>query len=273
LRYVGNREKPEEEIYDPVERWVHRCEPISSQTFLGLDDATLLRIAKDIPNPMFSDFHKDEGGSLFTPNNPMNEPSQLFYWNAQLPMHFRLSGTELKENLKGPAEVDFEVNMMEPLEGWKSWYVDSGILKSNSGNCLWNHDEAVRAECRLGGAKVPAEHHTCGIYGAENRSTAAEYGDVLGRVYGWGRYIRHEGGWKAEFAYPKCFYLREEQMNLVELLRQYHVPIYISQPILMYDPNEEGYDGYWNQEANWDSGAAQEAASGEARSPDEDNED
>jgi hypothetical protein len=114
-------------------------------------------------------------------------------------------------------------------------------------------------------AKVPAEHHTCGIYSSDSKSTAEDYGDVLGKVYGWGRYIRHEGGWRAAFAYPNCFFLREEQMNLVDVLKKYHVPIYVSQTMRIYDPAEEGYDADWNAEAHWNCRAAEISAASEER--------
>jgi hypothetical protein len=270
LRYVGNREKPEPEVYDPVERWVQRCAPISSQTFLGLDDAILSIIAKDIANPLFSDYHKDEGATIFTPNNPANEPGAIYYhWmNYPTPSLFRD-----RPKPKAKPEVDFEVNMMEALQGWKSWHFDSGILKSNSGYFLWRPDVPAEAKCESGCTKVPAEHHSCGIYGADSRQLAEEYGQVLGRVHGWGRYVRNTGGWKAQFAYPRCFYLRGDQMDLVDKLKQYHVPIYVQQPIQMYDPAEEGYDGYWNAEENGSSGASEIPSPGEAGDSGEDDED
>lgn len=265
LRYVGNREQPEKEVYSSVE-YALRDFPLLIDIALG----DLRSASKHIPNPMFSDFEKFDNGLFLRPQIEL--PGSLF--NSMFRFQSRLIGTETaKENPKKPAEVDFEVNMMEALIGWKSWYIDSGILKSNSGNCLWHPEKAVEATCHMDCAKVPAEHHTCGIYASESRSTAEEYGDVLGIVYGWGRYIRHEGGWKAQFAYPRCFYLSESQLNLVDQLKQYHVPIYVSQPVNFYNPSEEGYDGYWTEEENGDCGAAEVSNPDEERSSHEDDED
>jgi hypothetical protein len=225
LRYIGNRAQPEKELYDPLE-YILRDFPL----LVAVAHNDLVEVSKHIPNVMFSDYEKHPGAELFTPV-AATSPWVPF---VRAPVR--------------PQEQEFEVNMMEALLGWKSWCWDSGILKSNCGNCLWHPDTPTVAECVAGCAKVPAEHHTCGIYAATNRRTANDYEEVLGLVYGWGRYIRHSGGWKAQFAYPRCFYLQEEQMNLVELLMQYHVPIYVSQSVQMYDPAEEGYDGYWSEE-------------------------
>ena len=180
-----------------------------------------------------------------------SQTSPTFWW-----LHERAKPLE--------QEVDFEVNMMEPLEGWKSWFFDSHSLKSNSGNFIWRPLVAAEAKCRAHCKKIPAEHHTCGIYATEFRSTAAEYGSVLGRVYGWGRYIRGEDGWRTQFAYPKCFYLSSVQMGLVDALKQYQVPIYVYQPIRMYDPTEEGYiNEHWKAQEDGSGGAAQEPNSAE----------
>jgi len=266
LRYVGSREVPEAEVYDPVERWAHRCEPISSQTFLGLDHVALRKIQNSIANPLFSDFEKREGAALFTPICPESE-SALRWMQTQTPILYNMRPVE---KVDPKPEVDFEVNLMEPLIGWKSWHADSGILKSNGGTFFWRPGKAAEALCGAGCTKVPAEHHTCGIYGAESQLTAEGYGGVLGQVYGWGRYIRHTGGWKAQYAYPRCFYLREEQMNLIEFLKAYHVPVYVEQPVKMYDPAEEGYDEYWQTEAHRDFRTAEDSGASEARDDEED---
>jgi hypothetical protein len=85
---------------------------------------------------------------------------------------------------------------------------------------------------------------------------------VLGEVYGWGRYIRGDIGWRAQYAYPKCFYLKANQMNHVDFLRTFHVPIYIEQPIKIYNPEEDGYE-HRNDEAHGYFGAGEVTDAGE----------
>jgi hypothetical protein len=173
-------------------------------------------------------------------------------------------------------EPDFEVNMMEALVGWKSWKirkvsiagVNLGMLlySQRSPKAPWYPDKAYEAKCESGRgcSKVPAENDCCGIYAADKPETAHSYGDVLGEVSGWGRYVRGEDGWRAEFAYPKAFHLKVGQEDLIDDLRKYHVPIFVQQPLRIYNPAEEGYDGNWQEEADGDSGADQESNPGQA---------
>lgn len=64
----------------------------------------------------------------------------------------------------------------------------------------------------------------------------------MGEVYGWGRYVRGEDGWRSQFSYPKAFHLRKDQSHRVDMLKQYKVPIYLDTPLNVYDPQEEGYE-------------------------------
>jgi hypothetical protein len=66
---------------------------------------------------------------------------------------------------------------------------------------------------------------------------------VLGEVYGWGRYIRGDEGWRSQYQYPKAFHLPVDAApEMLEGLKKYHVPIYVEQPQLLYNPAEEGYE-------------------------------
>jgi hypothetical protein len=166
-------------------------------------------------------------------------------------------------------EVKFEVNMMEALVGWKSWNESTeNLLTTNSGLCVWLPDVAMKAKCRHGGNHPKEEavfdDCTCGFYASDKKEGARGYGQVLGQVYGWGRYVRGSEGWRSENAYPKMFLLKEEQVDLVERLRQYHVPIFVDQPMKLYSPEEDGYDEYRNTETNRDRGTV------EGSSPEED---
>lgn len=139
---------------------------------------------------------------------------------------------------------EFEVNMVEALVGWKRWKMDNRLLLSTNGT-YWLAEKPVQAVCNcnlayqsLGGHW----QHTCGIYSADEAFEIEGYGPVLGQIYGWGRYIRGNKGWRAQFAYPKCFYLQKNQANLIDVLKKYRVPIFIDEPLQIYDPREDGFE-------------------------------
>lgn len=173
----------------------------------------------------------------------------------------------------------YETNMVEPLVGWKGWQMEKPSIRLNSGDVKahprlksnyshqWLPDVATVAACgNLMGiqkqpcAFIPNENHTCGIYAANEKSAA--HGGIQGQVYGWGRYVRGVDGWRSEFAYPKNFYIREDQMEFFDALKEYHVPIYVMQPMRMYDPVEDGFEGedaheYRPDEEDGSSGAGE----------------
>ncbi len=180
-----------------------------------------------------------------------------------------------------PNEPEFEVNLMEALVGWKAWSVDEkGLWSVQQAGQLWPADQPFVAQC------VIQEHswtdhqttkcnpavtqgHTCGIYAGTRReaeSYVREYPDeadnILGEVYGWGRYVRGDVGWRAQFAYPKNFFLRAHQVPFIEYLRPYHVPIYVEQPTLIYNPEEDGYECR-TDEADGDLGTTQDPTADE----------
>jgi hypothetical protein len=159
----------------------------------------------------------------------------------------------------------FEVNMVEALVGWKGWKIreENGVLASPSYGGAWFPDKPFEASCSEC-SEVPHESHSCGVYATDALEGARSYGVIRGEVYGWGRYIRGDKGWRCQFAYPKAFYLDEGQGHLVEQLRAYHVPVYVKQPMLIYSPEEDGYDGHWNSEENGDCRTDKESDAGEA---------
>lgn len=175
-----------------------------------------------------------------------------------------------------PPESPFEVNMMECLVGWKGWKLNAkGFIQSPSYSMVWKPDEMAAATCgypgccSLGDAtcnELVSERHTCGIYATDERSGAQSYGVIRGQVYGWGRYIRGDKGWRAQYAYPKSFYLASDQGEFIEPLKKYHVPIYIDEPLRVYDPEEEGYThGYGSTEKEGNRGAVESTNPGETR--------
>lgn len=191
-------------------------------------------------------------------------------------------------------EPPFEVNMMEALVGWKAWQVVGGRVVSALQGTQWVPCEPLVAKCECkppinwfyyGDDKpvekvktplcddTPQKNGSCGIYAAGEREEAEQYtkesngwypwdytnkkqSAFIGEIYGWGRYVRGDSGWRSQFAYPKCFYLRPSQVEFIDTLRAFHVPIYIEQPVQVYNPNEDGYNEYRQNEENWDIGAA-----------------
>lgn len=154
----------------------------------------------------------------------------------------------------------FEVNLTTPLEGWKTWELKDGFLHTRD-NFVWRPDEAVTARCTACNPTV-TEDCSCGIYSADELSTARVYFHVTGKIYGWGRYIRGYVGWRSQFAYPKEFQLDANQIELVDILRKYHVPIYIQEPTLIYSPKEDGYE-HRQDETDWSSGTVEESGTEE----------
>lgn len=184
----------------------------------------------------------------------------------------------------------FETNMMEALVGWRAWKLDLKKMALRSQNNFFADDEnnllrpgiPMVAKCgktsgnSLGRASlfdpagalpapsvhaVPAEFCTCGIYAKDTLDEVIEnkYDGIYGQVYGWGRYVRGDQGWRAQYMYPKRFYLtrnfaREISPDTIDFLRTYHVPIYVEQPTLLYNPEEDGYEHRSNEE-NWNFGA------------------
>jgi hypothetical protein len=160
-------------------------------------------------------------------------------------------GSEPSVEVK-PVE-DFEVNLSEPLVGWKTWIVDTraGVLVTRGvGRFDWHSGVAAEAKCNAAcGEAVPSEGHTCGIYASSERQPALAFYNssclnVFGEVYGWGRYIRGDQGWRSQFAYPKNFSIQPEQVELIDTLRKFRVPISVLQSEKIYEPAEDGYENF-----------------------------
>ncbi len=166
---------------------------------------------------------------------------------------------QMYSNLMSPAQVNapiqtpvtppspdtaFEVNMMECLVGWKSWSLTQGKslpILSPTYPVHWPPGEALVANCHHGCKETPNQNCACGIYAVDSRKEALKYGEFMGEVYGWGRYVRGDKGWRAQKAYPKSFYLEPGQESLIDVLKVYRVPIFIRDPLRVYDPEEDGY--------------------------------
>lgn len=153
--------------------------------------------------------------------------------------------------------IVFEVNLTEALVGWKAWEVVDGFLTSTvRENVVWHPDQPLVAKCenRAHKGAAPHPHCGCGIYAADSYHNITEFEGpeaVAGEVLGWGRYIRGEFGWRAEYVYPSKLLINRDSMHLIPVLMKYHVPIYCWTPQRIYDPTEDGY-GHWKNEENWD---------------------
>lgn len=275
LRYLGNREKPEAELHGRVDLPIQRRAAIEPITY-DVNDPK-------IPNLLKTGMKKE--GDLFVPASFTRDPFEAlstswFQSYFTRPSVLGFWGVDNAGPEKPKDESPFEVNMMEALVGWKALSVEDGkIYSASMAGISWPIDEPLVAVCKNGKdhKDSPYEHCSCGIYASERREGAEDYRhqsdpeDFLALVYGWGKYVRGNSGWRSQYAYPKCFYLEQSQALLVESLKAYHVPIYIEQPTLIYNPEEDGYE-HREEATDWNCGAAEESAASEERDfePDED---
>lgn len=73
--------------------------------------------------------------------------------------------------------------------------------------------------------ELPVESCTCGIYAAKDWGPVPR-GDVRGEVYLWGKVITADRGYRAQYAYPKCFTDWDADYGwVVEAADAYKVPI------------------------------------------------
>jgi hypothetical protein len=98
-----------------------------------------------------------------------------------------------------------------PVVGHRVWQWDAAGLKSLNG-IRWHPGEAFTAECRTQGChEVPRSDCTCGVYASRSLDHLRRIGYAQHLIHGevclWGTVVEHEGGWRAQFAYPKSFIL------------------------------------------------------------------
>lgn len=108
---------------------------------------------------------------------------------------------------------------IEPVVGWKAWKPLNDFLVSPTVGGIWKQEEAMVARCqglRLGNLTrdgrrdrdhdSPGDRCPCGIHLAQTPLAALSYGPIIGRVYGWGKTIVHNEGWRVQYAYPMEIY-------------------------------------------------------------------
>jgi len=247
----------------------------------------LLPPEAQIPDVMEGAYTKtSDFAGIWVPNNPLDDlfsHTPLTYanllrmsgWMAAAPSFW--SSIEEKTEPCKPDSEEFEVNMMEALVGWRQWKVHPvkkylmSQFDHDGSITTWKPHKALAAKCHKEQHAVPAEFCTCGIY-AKDSMSELDYIGVYGEVYGWGRYVRGETGWRAQYAYPKSFYLTAEYArnvhpNTIDILKSYHVPIVMEQPVLFYSPEEEGYE-HRKDEENWNIRTRPKSPADEDADPD-----
>ena len=96
---------------------------------------------------------------------------------------------------------------ISPVVGYRVWQWGATGLKSLNG-IAWHPGEAFTAECKTQGChETPQANCTCGIYASKSFDHLRRIGYTQDRIHGevclWGTVVEHEGGWRAQFAYPK----------------------------------------------------------------------
>lgn len=107
-----------------------------------------------------------------------------------------------------------------PLNGYRVWALGrDGLLRSSASGfthgirSVWRPRERFNARCLslrpCEPPAVPGAGHTCGIYAVSHLGTARAWARslgirplVIGEVWGWGRVVQTERGWRARHAYP-----------------------------------------------------------------------
>lgn len=219
-------------------------------------------IKTDLVSP--ADWKRGSESGLFSPPNKSEYTTYLDFsdllfdpgWTSYKFMNTWGYPKEKHNTVDEPMEV----NLTETLNGFRSWVLVDGVLESlyahHKKRAKWLPMEPHVASCpdkRC--VETPTSDHTCGIYATDKLEQVPKGNDngedtVVGLVHGWGRYVRGETGWRAQYAYPKEFRLRENQVDLIDVLKAYQVPIFIQQPLKIYDPEEEGYAN-GNDKENW----------------------
>lgn len=99
--------------------------------------------------------------------------------------------------------------------GWRGWNIIHPYFLTNS-SVVWIPGERTEAICTArdhdDDVIIPADGCSCGVYAFNAPYEVKSQGYVgqtlLGEVYLWGKVIEHERGYKAQYAYPKCFYAK-----------------------------------------------------------------
>lgn len=195
------------------------------------------------------------------------EPEAELYAKGDEPAPFSKIQTsvfipEKKKVRKRKDRERFDVNLAEALTGWKAWILVGDFLSSPvfTENRL-RPGEPMVASCGDGYRHLcPNARCGCGIYAADDYWNIVEFNEpnaVAAEVLGWGRYVRAMHGWRAQFCYPAKLLINRDSIHLLPALMRYHVPIYCWEPSRIYNPRDDGYE-HWKNEENWNFRTAPE---------------
>jgi len=136
----------------------------------------------------------------------------------------------------------------EYLVGWRTWIVAEDVVGPSAPDYLrlvsavqqraiWTPLQPLEAD------RTPEQDNSSGIYA--EYEPKAQYAHVKGAVYGqvnlWGRFVQGELAVRAQYGYPRNFYLHSVNFRYVDFLKQWRVPIYVYEPLRIYDPAEDGW--------------------------------
>jgi len=107
----------------------------------------------------------------------------------------------------------------ECLVGWRGWQVfQPGLIVTTS--TVWLPEQRVEAVCtrtHVEGDRCPSETCTCGIYSFKKPVQIFQqnyaFQPLLGEVWLWGKVVECNGGFRAEYAYPKKFYATKDMLK------------------------------------------------------------
>jgi hypothetical protein len=130
--------------------------------------------------------------------------------------HDEASSREFEEWARNVRVPDY----VEAMRAWRIWRVARGPsgahrLRSLTTAAEWPPDDKLEAACDAG-HPAPELGHTCGVYAVIDEAALArwalERGPILGEIAVgevdlWGKVIKHERGWRAQYAYPHSFFV------------------------------------------------------------------
>lgn len=135
-------------------------------------------------------------------------------------------------------QLGFEVpDSIEPIVAYRSWVQAIGNKNTLVSHCgfPWKPGTPMKAECMhyrhlfREQHNAPMEDCTCGIYAAkkEQAGLIVPRSHIYGEVYMWGRVLEGPRGYRAEYAYPKQFFIRHKDTKKTVEDMGFGVPVIV----------------------------------------------
>lgn len=137
---------------------------------------------------------------------------------------------------------------ISPILGYRVWQWDDAGLRSVNGE-PWVAGKPTAAHCRILSPEgirlaheAPVQTCTCGVYATKSlghlRRMGYQQWGITGEVWLWGTVVEHTGGWRAQYAYPKAFFLGSDDLpfavaaiqSRLEALTTYKCDILVASP-------------------------------------------